>query len=420
MTVTGPPGGARGSVLVLAEESRVALAIVRSLGRRGIDVDLGWCPPGEPVRSSRFLRSAVDVPFPDDPGWADALVSLGQYDLIVPATDAATTVMHAHRDRWPADVPVAMPDADALDTALDKVATWRLAQSLGVPVPRSETVETVADLDRRFDRPDGLLARPDGRFVVKPAHSVDARDLGKLAVEICDGSATAEHAIRIMLTQTSPVIVQEFVTGVGVGVEVLAHEGRVVTSFQHRRLHETTGFGSTYRVSEAVDPALGASVARMIEALGYTGVAMFEFRVDDRQGRAALLEINPRFWGSLPLTVQAGADMPSYLFDMWCTGRTEFPQEYRTGIRSRDLLNDVRWMWRTVRRPPSDDVGGSAGWDVNRIGRSQLARHVARMVTFRDRTDTFSFDDVRPARREAGRVFKLALGAVRTTLRGRS
>ena len=58
---------------------------------------------------------------------------------------------------------------------------------------------------------------------------------------------------------------------------------------------------------------------------------MAEFKVNPRTGGWVLIEINGRFWGSLPLTIAAGADFPRYLYEL--RSRTHgFPREYRTGI----------------------------------------------------------------------------------------
>src|SRR4029453_10687251 len=88
--------------------------------------------------------------------------------------------------------------------------------------------------------------------------------------------------------------------------------------FQHRRLHELplSGGGSTYRVSQAVDQRLRDYASALMAALDWTGVAMVEFRVDRQTGDAVLMEINGRFWGSLPLSSRAGLAFAKDLSDL--------------------------------------------------------------------------------------------------------
>ena len=72
--------------------------------------------------------------------------------------------------------------------------------------------------------------------------------------------------------------------------------------------------------------------------MGWFGVAMVEFKLDPRDGLPKLMEINPRFWGSLPLAIEAGVNFPLLLYRMAC-GETFKPVEnYRIGRRCRWLL----------------------------------------------------------------------------------
>src|SRR5436309_4883105 len=79
-------------------------------------------------------------------------------------------------------------------------------------------------------------------------------------------------------------------------------------------------------------------------ALRYTGVAMVEFKIDLPTGRWILVEINGRFWGSLPLAIAAGADFPYWLYQMMVEGRRDFPREYAIGIYARNTSQDLEWL----------------------------------------------------------------------------
>ena len=112
--------------------------------------------------------------------------------------------------------------------------------------------------------------------------------------------------------------------------------GRDPRGFQHERLHEPPeGGGGTYRKSVPLSPELLKATRRLMKELRYTGVAMAEFKVNPRTGGWVLIEINGRFWGSLPLTIAAGADFPRYLYELMVHGRTGFPRE------SNDLLPEL-------------------------------------------------------------------------------
>ena len=138
------------------------------------------------------------------------------------------------------------------------------------------------------------------------------------------------------------------------GVEVLYREGEVLAAFQHERVHEPMSGGcSTYRKSLALLPELMDAARKLMRAMQYTGVGMVEFKVNPADGSWILIEINGRFWGSLPLSVAAGADFPRYLFEMLVCGRRDSPQQYRWRLRAQ-LDARPRWIARNFLTDRSD------------------------------------------------------------------
>ena len=134
---------------------------------------------------------------------------------------------------------------------------------------------------------------------------------------------------------------EAFFPGTGAGVSVLAHEGRVLQAFQHRRVHEFEGAGF-YRVSEELSPPLIDAINKMIEAISYSGLAMFEFRVNVGTGAWVLLEVNARPWGSLPLPVALGIDFPYRWYRLLVEGVETPARRYRIGVYGRNLVPDAR------------------------------------------------------------------------------
>ncbi len=43
---------------------------------------------------------------------------------------------------------------------------------------------------------------------------------------------------------------------------------------------------------------------------------MLELKVDDADGTPRIMEMNPRFWGSLALALRAGVDFPWLLYQL--------------------------------------------------------------------------------------------------------
>ena len=264
----------------------------------------------------------------------------------MPVSDEVLLPLSAARDRFAGVCALALPDAEALATVIDKGATLALARRLGVPAPRTALARGVGE---------ALAAAPDLGWpvVVKPVASRVYREGAVEAFEVgyADGPRRLAEQIG-RLTGRTPALLQEYLPGEGVGVELLADRGRVLAAFQHRRLHEVpiTGGASALRESVPLDARLYGHARRLLAALRWTGLAMVEFRVGPRG--PALMEINGRIWGSLPLAVKSGVDFPIRLAELHLgrslDGRVDAVPT--AGVRSRNLGLELVWIASVLRR----------------------------------------------------------------------
>ena len=137
-------------------------------------------------------------------------------------------------------------------------------------------------------------------------------------------------------------MIQELIPreGTGFGASFLMDEqGRVNASFVHKRLREypITGGASTLRESVRHDDIREMALT-LLKALDWFGVAMVEFKLDPRDGVPKLMEINPRFWGSLSLAIESGVNFPYILYQMSKGERVTPVEHYDIGKKCRWLL----------------------------------------------------------------------------------
>jgi protein-tyrosine-phosphatase len=126
--------------------------------------------------------------------------------------------------------------------------------------------------------------------------------------------------------------------------------------FQHRRLKEfpVSGGGSVTSVSEPLDPLLAGQAVALLRELKWEGVAMVEFKCDRAQSRSVLMEVNGRYWGSLPLAIGAGIDFPFYEWQLAHGQQPVIPASYRAGLRFRWLGGDIRRLGSLYNLPKGD------------------------------------------------------------------
>ena len=239
--------------------------------------------------------------------------------------------------------------------------------------------------------------------VLKPLSSYAAENLSqRREVVRAYAPKELESEIRRLLVD-GPVLAQECFVWNGVGVELLAERGQVLVAFQHQRVHQPPrGGASSYRKSVPLRNDLLQAASQLIAALNFTGVIMVEFLVDRSSDDWRFVEMNGRFWGSLPLAVAAGVDFPYYLYQLLVRGEVKFPTQYRQELYCRNLIGDLAWAAGNVRANHSDRSLATVPW-------RQAIRELGRLLTIREKLDTFVVDDIRPGFAELAYYARRAL-----------
>lgn len=377
-----------GKVLVLGDDTRSFLAIVRSLGRKGIEVH---CVPSNfrsPALKSRYISAVHYIPpwLPEDDRWLMAMEELlrgERLDLVIPCDERSLLPLQYTRDTLSLFGNLAIPHDRAIAVLFDKFETRELAKRLGIPVARGR-------LFGRNDSADSVIRELGPTVFVKPRRSYALETLAIRGVaRLTKNRLDLEQALR----QAVPgeAVLEEFFQGHGIGVSVLAHEGQLCQAFEHHRAREVGG-ASFYRVSAPLDPEHVRACRMMLAELKYTGLAMFEFR-QGRAGDWVLLEVNARPWGSMPLPLALGVDFPYQLYTLLTSGRKPEAVVYPVGIYGRNLIPDLRAIAALASGRAIEGGGRIALFP-------RLATEFYRIIRGREVNDVLVRDDPRPALRE--------------------
>lgn len=343
-------------VLVLDADMTPALAVMRSLARYGLTVDVASHVDKHLCQHSRYVGECLRHPNPllDSEAfrdWVESLLKTDRYSLIFPVTERTLTALLPLLDNPAWQQRIALPSPSSLQMALDKHQTMSLAQQLDIPTPGSWLIQSAADLQQLPDN----LSFP---LVIKPASSIG--DTGDKRQQL---SVVYAHSPQELQAQVEhfllfgQVLVQQYIAGDGVGIELIAKQGEIVQAFQHKRLHEVplTGGGSSLRESVEINPVLLDAASKLMQHTQWNGVAMVEFKHNPSDNSYALMEINGRFWGSLPLSIAAGADFPVLLYQLMM-GQPMTPGIVKTGVVTRKLSADLYWLELVLRRDGDPDM----------------------------------------------------------------
>lgn len=396
-----------GSVLVLDGKTRAALAVTRSLGRHGVAVTVGESTYRPLSAWSRYCERAVVYPDPSThpEDFAECILDeakRGDYDLVIPVTDLTMCILSSERDELSKLVRLALPPENALSAVMDKGNLIRMAREYEVPVPKTWDVHETdrSSFEGGLSFPMVVKSRMSmqkvwGQWVkgeVRVAHN---------ALELVDSFSAINHGATYPL-------VQEYIPGWGEGIFFLCNRGEVRSVFAHRRVCETPPDGgvSTLRESIPVNPRLFGPLRALLRDLCWHGIVMFEFRVDARDGVPKLMEVNPRFWGSLHLAIVSGQDFPWQLYRMVVDGDIRSSIKYECGIRS-------SWLLGGLNQRLVDAVSGTR---VQTSDRSKLSKSKNSRRTYRE---IECATDPGPAICEYGLYIAETVGAVARRVIGR-
>ncbi len=264
------------------------------------------------LRHSRFIKLfEITPPERDLAGAADdlnrevaRLAGAAGRVVLMPLDDEA--VWLCGRTEFTGPVTVAGPRGDGVTIALDKWRQLELARASGFNVPPARYVERLEDVP---------AAGVNFPVVFKPAAATakDGAGLAKGKGWICADQAELDAALKSWGGRT-PMLLQEFVPGVGEGIFGLATVRGVVGWSGHRRVRMMNPHGSGASACAAApgaDPASKAAAQKFLDACGWRGLFMIEL-LRDKSGKLWFIEFNGRSWGSMALARRAGLEYPAW------------------------------------------------------------------------------------------------------------
>ncbi|WP_290811690.1 carboxylate--amine ligase [Halovivax sp.] len=377
-----------GAVVVPAIDAPSSVACLRSLGRRGVRTIVAAETPTAPAAHSAFCDETVPVPSPGDDlvAYKDALLALAMredVEAVIPVREADVYVLSKYRDEFAEHVKTPWPTIDTLARVQDRRELFDAAERARVAAPDTRLLGDDAD--------------PAREWIVKPRFSILTDEYVDVEPERCIAPPTTTYlppgvepdVDSLRAEMGHEPLLQEYVrTPHEYGFFALYDEGEPVATFQHRqrRGYSYAGGPSAFRESVSI-PDLEESGLALLDELEWHGLAMVEFLRDEETGEFKLMEINPRFWSSLPFTVQTGADFPHYYWAMANGGCDGLPNGYEVGIGGHLIRGELLYLHSIL----FDDVEL-----VERPGFPGALKDVVGSVVAHPRFDYLQANDVRP------------------------
>jgi len=324
--------------LVTNAKNRIAYNILRSLAPAGVKV---YCADFVPRAMSFYSRYSFGhfvypSPFSKQEEFIDCLISKVKelnIDVLIPVFEELFLVAK-HKDKLSKYVKMAVPDYSQILTAHNKDKWVTIAKDLNIPVPKTFPVA-------RYNADPGLIEELTFPALIKPRQGGGGWGIKNVA---------SANEFRACLAADGPegqpwerFVVQQMVEGETICVAMVFCRGQLRGKVAYQQIREYPAFGgqATCRISISNKTAED-NFQRLLEHLKWHGVCQADFVVDKITKTPHLIDINPRFWGSLAQGIASGVDFPNLIYQIALNGDVDPVDGFKEGVVTRWLGGELR------------------------------------------------------------------------------
>ena len=318
------------------------LGLARHLKLSGWDV---WCI-GNPYSEHRFSRFFTYVPFvlsdvQKSIDFIQSLVKDNCLRILLPIGAQSVDFFSANSTHFSDSTEILLPDRHTVLSAFDKLAMAKSSQQLKIKSP--QTISSCDWLEKR-----STVKKP---FIIKSQSEFKNGFSTKYFSSRTEGALFLNSVPKKIL---SNLIVQERINGVGEAFFAIYNKGQLLTGYTHRRIREIPLSGGSSTCAESTESFdTFTSGKKILDSLKWHGAAMVEFKRETDSNELFLMEVNPKFWGSLELGISHGVNFSAAIHSI-INNEFQIPFEKRTTVRYQwpfhgDLKNlRVLSLWRPV------------------------------------------------------------------------
>lgn len=279
----------------------------------------------------------------DEKGTAAQILSMvktGKYDLVVPTTDFSAMILAKYKYEYESYCKVASNDWDVYQIAADKNQTMKICTELGLPCP--VTLFGIDSIDKIHGLQFPIVVKPKIGYGAIGFHRInDKRELEKLFGGI-DSGEIRQYVFQEYIPQTElQYECAMFMDDNGVAKTALV--------FSKNRWFPVEGGSSTLNIT-VERPDIVKSCTELLQKINWRGAADIDLIQDPRDGKAKIMEINPRVSGSVKIAFIAGTNQARQMREL-AEGKevTEY-KHYEKGWRLRSFQTDFLWFLKSPDR----------------------------------------------------------------------
>lgn len=287
---------------------------IKALYENGDECDLAWkIGMQDRVFKSKYIHRMIDIPSAEnDPSsYINSLIDLiksKEYDLILPFGNNACHEIALAQDRIREHTRLLSPRPESHMIAFDKFAMAEHCRSAGLSTPWTTSINDERDLE-------GISNEAAFPLVLKTRSGAGISSPVKFAQTYEELVAFYREFQAAYLKSNQELsfapIIQEYIPGLIQDACTLSVNGEMIAFLSQirQRMYPITGGVGAINLT-TTNRRLEAAAVKVLKSLNWSGPAQLEYKFDKRSHTYQLIEMNPKLWGTLDLSIRSGVNFP--------------------------------------------------------------------------------------------------------------
>ena len=333
------------NIAVVLGMFETGLAVGRSLGRSGIKV-LGL----DPVKNVGFYSRYIDAmicphPLEREQEFIAFLLRVAAREKMRPAlfitSDDFLLPVSRNRKNLEQHYLMNLPSHQIIECIADKYRQYTLALNVGIPVPQTFFAE---NMDQLLEIKDRI---PLPAFIKGAEVTLWRKKMGVASKGfVVHTQEELKNTFETVFRRGANGLVQELIPGPDTNHYksscYLSRNGEVLLAFGLQKIRQQpVGFGFGCLVQSVDYPEMVALGKDFFTRIGYRGVGSTEFKLDLRDNKLKLIELNPRYWQQNALAEKCGMNFPLMDYMELTDQEPKAIHEYRSGVKWVNIYSDI-------------------------------------------------------------------------------
>ena len=248
-------------------------------------------------------------------------LATSKYLCVIPIGGKSVQLISNNREKISKFTNVCLAPSESINICLNKVQTLDFAKELNIRIPKTFAKSDIYDYEKY-------------KNINFPVVVKSSLELERFDPIYCDTYADLLSAVAQDSISKFEYIVQERIIGSGEAFFGLYQNAILKDYFMHERIREWPITGGPSTFARSINKAdLFYNGNLLLQSLNWHGVAMVEFKRESKTGDLYLMEVNPKFWGSLDLSISAGINFPRDIAEI-CQGKElVLDNGYQIGVK---------------------------------------------------------------------------------------